>query len=79
MQITFDDIETAKPQLRLKHSFGLMQGEAEAYDASGNFLGRCNPPHGKPPVGTAILVLSIEDYMAAQKAIGTVMVTESGL
>lgn len=48
-----------KPTIRLEMTRSLPQGIAEI-----------RVPQERPPPGTEILILSIEDFVAAQKALG---------
>lgn len=59
-----------KPELQIRFDFSLSQGTAIAYDGQGRIIREIIVPQEKPPEGTATLVMSIEDYMAAMRALG---------
>lgn len=63
-----------KPLLRLGMSRDLPQGIAHACDSLHRIIAEIRVPQEKLPPETAILVLSIEDWAQAQKALGNIHV-----
>lgn len=64
-----------RPTITLEMDRDLPQGIAHACDAYHRLIAEIYVPQQKPPPGTAILVLSIEDWVRAQKALGRVTPT----
>lgn len=60
----------SRAELKLEFRWDLPQGVAHACDSLHRLIAEIQVPQEKPPAGTAILALSIEDYIAATRAMG---------